>query len=1156
MGDCNNIDIMTQQLQLLSEKEKKSIKYQDKLQDKVAYLNEKLQDREEKIQKLMSKFEDLKDSFKKQTETNADMNYDKTTQIIRLLDMEESDLVTVENSSEDIHKKIINQDDAQVYQKFQNELEEKTREIMRLTHQLNKLDKESLESREALAIEVAGKHDTVMNLRQQVNKLEENGRQLQMQLHFKEDIIKNMRTEMKLLKTKSAVHIPNRSIKMMKKLSNNLSQNDSDGFWVTSSEFAMVQNIKEIMAINKNIKDKERKLKRTIDMDFCEIAQELHGNRVQKYKNQRSKNTITMGTIALKSPKKSHINASPTSQRVTWSDSTSNETLGEIKAKNNNLLTTLLELKTILISEHSVLKEKIQELHNILYHTTLMEKTAADKYLGAEHSMVDDMLAMMEKYRDGVIENNDQKSLTTNAAFNCNDKLMKVIDTLSDLCMNKNKRILDLEYVIEDARKKNEQTSQSSECKHSICDNSEITRQQFNEMEEFRVCTVEAQAATEDLREEIDVVTCNLNCRNQLFNDLCNSIEKICDIIARTKQNISAVINSVKAHIEEKILANKTIKLGHDKLKDMKNEINEARSKDNGREHEFDIYNKSYDSIMDEVEYIVCNLDVFISKEDYSITLLEELRDHVNSVEDNFEEIQREADRVLQENKIAQKVIDEKTKKLDKLEQELDYAHTRMQETLENIVFINQQNESSNGHSCSTTDDASSIHKSDEHSQLSAAEIVQLKNSLCSKDKLLEHKDEVIRIQKDSIEMTQEEYKDLRQRLQSKIDAQVDIINQCIQEKMKLLEQNQLQNQTIKHLQDAVQGFIIDHDRDIDQEVEHILNENLKLKQRLMAYREDLYTVMKTTKSKTPNEKHHNCKIYFCLQTMDKLQIKLKDYEELLEEYSERLYMAQALLKKKSDELAILKTHHEIINNEYLIMKRENKNSEIRRKDDVTELQYKMNELHNELCIVEDNYQSVCSDLEKSQKHLLEAAKREFDLQQLLTEALANSSKDTTINELNTLLDKLNSELEDTRAELNNKEFDFVQAQDIHEANVDQIKCLMRQIKLLEKRNIELSDMNEYLMQQTQEIDKIKPYLKNNIEKEKVKMSSKKSSKQLLRLSQMKLYGDGVDESFSQVARKIVDRRNKHHFIHPYTSDISLSTCCSIRTITTQHMHR
>lgn len=30
---------------------------------------------------------------------------------------------------------------------------------------------------------------------------------------------------------------------------------------------------------------------------------------------------------------------------------------------------------------------------------------ASDKYLAAEHSMVDGMLAMMEKYRDRVIEN-------------------------------------------------------------------------------------------------------------------------------------------------------------------------------------------------------------------------------------------------------------------------------------------------------------------------------------------------------------------------------------------------------------------------------------------------------------------------------------------------------------------------------------------------------------------------------------------------------------------------------------------------------------------------------------------------------------------------------------------------------------------------------
>ena len=34
-------------------------------------------------------------------------------------------------------------------------------------------------------------------------------------------------------------------------------------------------------------------------------------------------------------------------------------------------------------------------------------------------------------------------------------------------------------------------------------------------MEEFRMCTVEAQAATEDLREEMETVICNFNCRHE-----------------------------------------------------------------------------------------------------------------------------------------------------------------------------------------------------------------------------------------------------------------------------------------------------------------------------------------------------------------------------------------------------------------------------------------------------------------------------------------------------------------------------------------------------------------------------------------------------------------------------------------------------------------
>lgn len=34
-------------------------------------------------------------------------------------------------------------------------------------------------------------------------------------------------------------------------------------------------------------------------------------------------------------------------------------------------------------------------------------------------------------------------------------------------------------------------------------------------MEEFRICAVEAQAATEDLREEMENVVCNFTCRHE-----------------------------------------------------------------------------------------------------------------------------------------------------------------------------------------------------------------------------------------------------------------------------------------------------------------------------------------------------------------------------------------------------------------------------------------------------------------------------------------------------------------------------------------------------------------------------------------------------------------------------------------------------------------
>ncbi|XP_076662036.1 uncharacterized protein LOC143365603 isoform X2 [Halictus rubicundus] len=92
-------------------------------------------------------------------------------------------------------------------------------------------------------------------------------------------------------------------------------------------------------------------------------------------------------------------------------------------------------------------------------------------------------------------------------------------------------------------------------------------------------------------------------------------------------------------------------------------------------------------------------------------------------------------------------------------------------------------------------------------------EIEKLQNALHSKNKLIEDREKIIKIQKEAIAMTQSEIKELHQKLQDKIDNQDQILCQYENEKKQLLKQNELQSQTIGHLQNAV----VEAKRCIDQ---------------------------------------------------------------------------------------------------------------------------------------------------------------------------------------------------------------------------------------------------------------------------------------------------------------------------------------------------
>lgn len=64
------------------------------------------------------------------------------------------------------------------------------------------LFQESLESKEALASEVAEKYDQVIVLRREIQELEDKCHHLSMQTQFKEDIIKDLRKELKQISQK------------------------------------------------------------------------------------------------------------------------------------------------------------------------------------------------------------------------------------------------------------------------------------------------------------------------------------------------------------------------------------------------------------------------------------------------------------------------------------------------------------------------------------------------------------------------------------------------------------------------------------------------------------------------------------------------------------------------------------------------------------------------------------------------------------------------------------------------------------------------------------------------------------------------------------------------------------------------------------------
>lgn len=82
------------------------------------------------------------------------------------------------------------------------QLREATAQVQSLACKVEELEKKNRETQAALTVEVAEKHDQMLEMRREIHQLEEQAKNAKLQTHFKEKIIREMRNELKISQSK------------------------------------------------------------------------------------------------------------------------------------------------------------------------------------------------------------------------------------------------------------------------------------------------------------------------------------------------------------------------------------------------------------------------------------------------------------------------------------------------------------------------------------------------------------------------------------------------------------------------------------------------------------------------------------------------------------------------------------------------------------------------------------------------------------------------------------------------------------------------------------------------------------------------------------------------------------------------------------------
>lgn len=285
-------------------------------------------------------------------------------------------------------------------------------------------------------------------------------------------------------------------------------------------------------------------------------------------------------------------------------------------------------------------------------------------------------------------------------ASDMSDKLVNCIEIITKIYLERQKEVTVFDCMI----KKEDNRCACGDSKN-IKSNVNNARQ-FKLMEEFRICTVEAQAATEDIRDEINTVVSTFNSRHQNYEELSKMVTSVQSYLTRTREGLIEAISRLELQEEERLRHNERIMSGNLKLKNIKNEINHVQSElsrcINGMQGNIQGYNESeytetyinndlLTMVMEEVEQILTNLQLFQTQGGCVTSILKGLRSQLCTIDSSLKDLQKKTGEVLSNNEIAKTTFCERECRLAKFEEEVDCAHTKMQDVLETFLSTKQE---------------------------------------------------------------------------------------------------------------------------------------------------------------------------------------------------------------------------------------------------------------------------------------------------------------------------------------------------------------------------------------------------------------------------------------------------------------------------------